>query len=149
MKLSRVDSAGQGIEIAKTSRTSVEKGKKDKGKGKETKTRENEKRKDKENGTEELVYDYHDASVHDLALRTDILRAYGQFKVCESALKRFNLDICGYRFQLTHGSFTSILSALGKEALELQLERFFTVWAWSWNLEDGHEFGPHLGAFVS
>lgn len=48
-------------------------------------------------------------------------------------------------FQLTHGSFTSILSALGKEALELQLERFFSVWAWSWNLEDDHEFGPHLG----
>jgi len=49
--------------------------------------------------------------------------------------------------QLTHGSFTSILSTLGQQALELQLERFFTVWAWSWNLEDGHEFGEHLGIF--
>lgn len=51
--------------------------------------------------------------------------------------------------QLTHGSFTSILFTLGQEALELQLERFFTVWAWSWNIEDGHELGPDLGAWLS
>lgn len=50
-------------------------------------------------------------------------------------------------FQLTHGSFTTILSTLGQQALELQLERFFTVWAWSWNIEDGLEFGQHLGVF--
>ncbi|KAJ7796400.1 hypothetical protein B0H14DRAFT_2915447, partial [Mycena olivaceomarginata] len=52
----------------------------------------------------------------------------------------------GYeKFKLRHGSFASILSSLDQEALELQLERFFTVWAWSWNLEDGPEFGEHLG----
>jgi hypothetical protein len=50
--------------------------------------------------------------------------------------------------QLTHGSFTSILSTLGQQALELQLERFFTPWAWSWDLEDGHEFSEHLGTHI-
>ena len=50
--------------------------------------------------------------------------------------------------QLTHGSFTYILSTLGQQALELQLERFFTPWAWSWDLEDGHDFGEHLGICV-
>lgn len=49
--------------------------------------------------------------------------------------------------QLAHGSFTSILSTIGQQALELQLERFFTVWAWSWNLEDSLEFGRHLGTY--
>ena len=47
--------------------------------------------------------------------------------------------------QLTHGSFTSVFSTLGQQALELQLERFFTPWAWSWNLEDHHDFQEHLG----
>lgn len=49
--------------------------------------------------------------------------------------------------QLKNGSFTSILATLGQQALEIQLERFFTVWAWSWNLEDGYEFGDHLGVY--
>lgn len=48
--------------------------------------------------------------------------------------------------QLIHGSLTSILGSLGREALELQLERFFTVWAWTWNIEDGHDLGTYLGA---
>jgi hypothetical protein len=38
-----------------------------------------------------IVYDYHDASVHDVALRADILRGYEQFKVwtiaCEASTK--------------------------------------------------------------
>ncbi|KAF7309999.1 hypothetical protein MIND_00372700 [Mycena indigotica] len=83
--------------------------------------------KDKNGAAEPpVVYDYEDYSVHDIALQVDIMRGYEKFK-------------------LRHGSFTSILSTLGQEALEVQLERFFTVWAWSWNLEDGAEFGEHLG----
>ena len=37
-----------------------------------------------------------------------------------------------------------MLSNLGQQALELQLERFFTVWAWKWDIED-EDFGIHLG----
>ncbi len=51
-------------------------------------------------------------------------------------------------YQLTHGSFTQIMSDLGQEALELQLERFFTVWAWSLNLEEIPDFGEHLGVHI-
>ncbi|KAJ7117611.1 hypothetical protein C8R44DRAFT_791120 [Mycena epipterygia] len=101
-----------GIDVAKTPRPPADKVK---GKGKE---------KNKEEPP--VVYDYHEYSVHDVAVQADIMRGYEKFK-------------------LRHGSFASILSALGQEALELQLERFFTVWAWSWNLEDGPEFGEHLG----
>lgn len=46
--------------------------------------------------------------------------------------------------QLLHGSFSSILSSPGQQALELQLERFFTVFAWKWD-PDGENFGTHLG----
>ncbi|KAI8974529.1 hypothetical protein BD414DRAFT_468058 [Trametes punicea] len=72
-----------------------------------------------------LLYDYHDGSIHDEALRTHLRRGYEMFK-------------------LSHGSFTSVLSNLGQEILELQLEMFFTVWAWEWNMED-QDFGTHLG----
>ncbi|KAG2121183.1 hypothetical protein BD769DRAFT_1479744 [Suillus cothurnatus] len=71
-------------------------------------------------------YDCHDGSLHDYALRAYLLRGYEQFK-------------------LTHGSFTSILNSLGQEALELQLERFFTVWAWSWDLSKSFELNDDLG----
>ncbi|KAJ7906037.1 hypothetical protein B0H13DRAFT_2021931 [Mycena leptocephala] len=101
-----------GIEVAKTPRQPADKAK---GKGKE-----------KTKGEQPLLYDYHEHSVHDVAVQVDLMRGYEKFK-------------------LRHGSFASILSSLGQEALELQLERFFTVWAWSWNLEDGPEFGEHLG----
>ncbi|KAG6832673.1 hypothetical protein H0H87_000855 [Tephrocybe sp. NHM501043] len=110
-----------GVEVAKMPRAPPDK---DKAKSKD-RSKSNEKGKGKATETIPL-YDYQEGSVHDLALRADILRGYEQFK-------------------LTHGSFTSILSEIGKEGLELQLERFFTVWAWSWNLEDGAEFGEHLG----
>ncbi|KAF9460520.1 hypothetical protein BDZ94DRAFT_1265778 [Collybia nuda] len=110
-----------GIEVAKVLRTTPDKGK---GKGKE-KTRIPEKGKGKETTTEP-VYDFLEGSVLDIALKQDILRGYDQFK-------------------LTHGSFTYILSTIGQQALELQLERFFTVWAWTWNLEDGHDLKEHLG----
>ncbi|GJE91164.1 hypothetical protein PsYK624_073130 [Phanerochaete sordida] len=76
--------------------------------------------------TQEVVYDYHDSSVNDLALRSRVLRGYEQFK-------------------LTHGSFATVLTSLGQEALEVQLERFFTVWAWSWDLEEDMDFAKHLG----
>ncbi|KAJ7655676.1 hypothetical protein DFH06DRAFT_992542 [Mycena polygramma] len=101
-----------GVELAKTPRPPVDKAK---GKGKE-----------KTKGEQTLLYDYHEYSVHDVAVHADIMRGYEKFK-------------------LRHGSFASILSSLGQEALEMQLERFFTVWAWSWNLEDGPEFGEHIG----
>jgi len=56
----------------------------------------------------------------------------------------------GYeQFKLTHGSLTSILESLGQEALELQLERFFTVWAWSWDLSKSPELSDDLGACAS
>ncbi|KAG7094044.1 hypothetical protein E1B28_007665 [Marasmius oreades] len=86
-----------------------------------SKGRGNEKQKEPA-----ISYDYSDASVHDLALKADLMKGYEHFK-------------------LTHGSFTSILSTQGRTALELQLERFFIVWAWSWDLESGFEFGDHLG----
>ncbi|KAF8906236.1 hypothetical protein CPB84DRAFT_1813866 [Gymnopilus junonius] len=75
------------------------------------------------------VYEYDDGSVHDSALRAHILQGYERFK-------------------LTHGSFTSIMSNLGQQALELQLERFWTVWAWSWDLEKKIEFGEDLGPLL-
>ncbi|KAJ7509822.1 hypothetical protein B0H11DRAFT_1258604 [Mycena galericulata] len=102
-----------GVDVAKTPRPPVDN--KAKGKGKE-----------KNKVEAPVVYDYHESSVHDVALQADIMRGYEKFK-------------------LRHGSFTSILATLGQVALELQLERFFTMWAWSWNLEDGPEFGEHLG----
>ncbi|KAF5336725.1 hypothetical protein D9758_015089 [Tetrapyrgos nigripes] len=113
----------QGIEVAKAPRAPVTNNKsKGKGKEKEKTKVADSKEKDKQN----MLYDYNDASVHVTALRADIMRGYEKFK-------------------LTHGSFTTILTTLGQQALELQLERFFTVWAWSWNLEDGIAFGSHLG----
>ncbi|KAF9006080.1 hypothetical protein BDQ17DRAFT_1467573 [Cyathus striatus] len=82
-----------------------------------------EKGKEKDPGSQ---FDYEDNPALDDALKADIMRGYHLFK-------------------LRHGSFTSILSRLGQAALELQMERFFTVWAWSWNLENGHDFSDQLG----
>ncbi|KAF8074730.1 hypothetical protein FPV67DRAFT_1474742 [Lyophyllum atratum] len=110
------------VEVAKVPRTPVEKSK---GKSKD-KSKSTEKGKEKEKESESApLFDYQEGSVHDLALRADLLRGYEQFK-------------------LTHGSLTSILATIGREGLELQLERFFTVWAWSWDLEEGTEFRDHL-----
>ncbi|KDQ27067.1 hypothetical protein PLEOSDRAFT_1077815 [Pleurotus ostreatus PC15] len=104
------------VEVAKSTKPTP------KAKGKEKdKPKAQEKGKDPPS-----LYEYDDSSVHDLALKADIQRGYERFK-------------------LIHGSFTAILERLGKEALELQLERFWTVWAWSWNLEDGCDFASHLG----
>ncbi|KAH9941515.1 hypothetical protein B0H21DRAFT_780155 [Amylocystis lapponica] len=112
------------FEVAKTPRSTQMKTKnkekaKVKGKG-----------KNKENVLpQEVTYDYHDGSIHDLALRAHILCGYEQFK-------------------LTHGSFDSILSSIGQQALELQLERFFTMWAWKWDIEEDTDFGSFLGVPV-
>ncbi|KAG1880361.1 hypothetical protein C8R48DRAFT_683684 [Suillus tomentosus] len=109
------------VELAKTPRTLLPKPK-DKGKG-------NGKGKGKEKekaSTLQPSYDYHEGSFHEYALRAHLLRGYEQFK-------------------LTHGSFTSILNSFGQEALELQLERFFTVWAWSWDLSKSFELNDDLG----
>ncbi|KAG2145131.1 hypothetical protein DEU56DRAFT_732147 [Suillus clintonianus] len=108
------------VELSKSPRTLAPKSNKGKGKG-------NGKGKEKEQASALLPsYDYHDGSLHDYALHAHFLRGYEQFK-------------------LTHGSFTSILISLGQEALELQLERFFTVWAWSWDLSKSFELSNDLG----
>ncbi|KAF9785086.1 hypothetical protein BJ322DRAFT_1123986 [Thelephora terrestris] len=75
---------------------------------------------------QEPLFEYHEGLVHDIALKTHLQRAYELFKI-------------------RHGSFTSILDTLGQQALELQLERFFTVWAWSWDMEEQPDFCSHLG----
>lgn len=59
----------QCVEVARTPKSSGDKGK---GKGKE---------KEKAKPSELSGYEYHEASVHDLALRADILRGYERFKV--------------------------------------------------------------------
>ncbi|KAL6298987.1 hypothetical protein BKA93DRAFT_808924 [Sparassis latifolia] len=103
------------FEVAKTPRPAAARSKhQEKGKGKDHPTRE------------DVVYDYHDGSVHDLSLRAHILLGYELFK-------------------LTHGTLTSILSSLGQNALELQLERFFTVWAWKWDIVQDTNFSAYLG----
>ena len=94
------------------------------------------------------VYEYEDGSVHDNALHADILKGYERFKVSEGFVLGQRRSLYTLYLQLTHGSFTSILANLGQQALELQLERFFTVWAWSWNLEDGHNFGESFGEII-
>ncbi|KZT18329.1 hypothetical protein NEOLEDRAFT_1159477 [Neolentinus lepideus HHB14362 ss-1] len=91
------------------------------------KAKEREQDQSKGKGKEtEPSYDYDDSSLHDLALRGHLLRGYELFKV-------------------KHGSFTSILDTLGQQALESYLERFFTVWAWKWDIDDDSEFSDHLG----
>ncbi|KAI0084470.1 hypothetical protein BDY19DRAFT_971284 [Irpex rosettiformis] len=103
------------VELARTPRQPKTKPNTTKGKAKESAT-----------APEETLYEYHDGSLHDAVLRDQIMNAYQDFK-------------------LLHGSFTSILETLGQAALELQLERFFTVWAWQWDLEEGVDFSEHLG----
>ncbi|PPQ69776.1 hypothetical protein CVT25_009760 [Psilocybe cyanescens] len=109
-----------GVEVAKTPRNVDSKYK--------TKTKGKLIEKGKGNESSPL-YDYEDGSVHDNALRACILQGYEKFK-------------------LTHGSFTSILATLGQQALELQLERFWTVWGWSWNLEEKMSFGEQFGPLL-
>ncbi|OCH87382.1 hypothetical protein OBBRIDRAFT_796262 [Obba rivulosa] len=102
------------IDLAKTPRPATVRGK---GKGKD---------KPSTSKPDAISYDYHDASVHDIAIREHILRGYEHFK-------------------LLHGPFESILATLGHEALELQLERFWTVWAWRWDIEQDCQFAALLG----
>jgi hypothetical protein len=40
------------------------------------------------NGDGGVVYDYHDSSVHDFALRAQVLRGYEEFKVCDGIALR-------------------------------------------------------------
>ncbi|TFK51618.1 hypothetical protein OE88DRAFT_1698645 [Heliocybe sulcata] len=112
------------FELAKTPKIPRAPANKGKARAKE-KAREQDQSKGK--GKEaEPTYDYHDSSLHDLALRGHLLRGYELFKV-------------------KHGSFTSILDILGQQALESCLERFFTIWAWKWDIDDDSEFSDHLG----
>ncbi|KAI0032318.1 hypothetical protein K488DRAFT_70742 [Vararia minispora EC-137] len=104
------------IELAKTQRVPPAPGKGKNGK---------DKGKVKAQEPAEVMFDYHDGSVSNSALRLHLLRAYETFA-------------------LTHGSFASISSELGQQALELQLERFFTPWAWNWDIEQDTEFSGYL-----
>ncbi|KAH9940920.1 uncharacterized protein BXZ73DRAFT_88593 [Epithele typhae] len=106
-------------EVAKTPRPLPTSAKiKDSSKGKA-------KAKEPDSSRPNVLYDYHDGSLHDVALRSHLQRGYEDFK-------------------LLHGSFTSNLSSVGQEGLELRLERFFTVVAWRWDPEDD-SFATHLG----
>ena len=93
-----------------------------------------------------MLYDYHEGSVKELALRAHLLRGYEQFKASSSWPIEECIVADVYMAQLIHGTFDSILSFLGQQALELQLERFFTVWAWTWEMEDELDFSSFLGA---
>ncbi|TFK83138.1 hypothetical protein K466DRAFT_555542 [Polyporus arcularius HHB13444] len=111
-------------EVAKTPRPTPSSNKSKDTKGK-SKAKEKEKEKEQQQSARNVLYDYHDGSVHDIALRTHFERGYEDFR-------------------LLHGTFSSVLSGQGQQALELQLERFFTVWAWKWDSEDD-DFATHLG----
>ena len=120
------------------------KGKQGKEKGK-LKGKEREKERDERGKDKDVpVYDYEDSSVHDGALKEDIMRGYERFKVYRF-FYHWNVFLIIFFFKLIHGLFTSILNVLGQEGLGVQLERFWTPWAWSWSLEDGQDFGQHLG----
>ncbi|CCM00358.1 uncharacterized protein FIBRA_02388 [Fibroporia radiculosa] len=79
--------------------------------------------------SQDVSFDFHDSSIHDISLREHLLRGYEEFK-------------------LTHGSLAGILSTAGQQALELQLERFFTVWAWRWDVENDVDFASSLGVQI-
>ncbi|KIM34099.1 hypothetical protein M408DRAFT_59921 [Serendipita vermifera MAFF 305830] len=73
--------------------------------------------------------EYQESSLHDIALKTAVLKAYQEFK-------------------LLHGSFASLLNK-SRPSLERHLEKFFSVWAWSWDVEAAAEFISHLGTPLS
>ncbi|EIM86915.1 uncharacterized protein STEHIDRAFT_168790 [Stereum hirsutum FP-91666 SS1] len=113
---------------AKTSKGKSSSATKDGGKGKSA-GKEKDKDKGKSGasaGSEGVQWDWYDGSVHDEVLRRQLMKGYEQFK-------------------LIHGSFTTILRDQGPEVLEVQLERFFTVWAWRWDIDHDSELGEHLG----
>ncbi|KAI5989276.1 hypothetical protein EDD15DRAFT_2460351 [Pisolithus albus] len=91
-----------------------------------SKSKSKDKGKAKEASGDAPAPEYYDGSLHDSAVRAHLLRGYEQFKII-------------------HGSFTSILHSHGQQALELQLERFFTIWAWSWDLEADSNISLDLG----
>lgn len=76
----------QCVELAKSPRVVQDKGK-SRSKGKE-KAKGTDKEKDKSKDVREgPVYDYEDGSVHDSALKEDIMRGYERFKVCVLLLR--------------------------------------------------------------
>ena len=129
----------QCIEVARTPKVEHAKGKS------KSKSKPKDKGKEKDLSAS---YEYEDGSVHDNALHAHILKGYERFKVGMGFALQWRRSLTTLYLQLTHGSFTSILVNIGQQALELQLERFFTVWAWSWNLEDGHDFGESFGEII-
>lgn len=77
--LDLISSCVQCIELAKVPRVVYEKGK---GKGKEKKGKLKGKEREKDKDKDEPGYDCEDSSVHDGALKEDIMRGYERFKVC-------------------------------------------------------------------
>ena len=116
----------EGIEVAKSHCAIPDKGK---GKARD--------KTSKSLNESDPAFEYHEGSAQDEAIRSLLLRGYLIISVC--------VAFSHLRYQLTHGSFTQIMSDLGQEALELQLE---TVWVWSLNLEEIPDFGEHLGTHM-
>lgn len=127
-----VDACDQCVELPKTARQPA----KSPGKGKKS-----------EPVKQDPLFDHHEGLVHDIALKAHLQRGYELFKV--SSLNPVPVQALTAMYQIRHGSFTSIFETLGQQALELQLERFFTVWAWSWDMEEQPDFSLHLGGSCS
>ncbi|KIJ55335.1 hypothetical protein M422DRAFT_63445 [Sphaerobolus stellatus SS14] len=71
-------------------------------------------------------YYYHDESINDTAIRSRLLIGYEDFK-------------------LLYDTYTSVLAEDGPQALQARLERFFTPWAWRWDIEEDIDLPMHLG----
>ncbi|KZS94513.1 hypothetical protein SISNIDRAFT_453442 [Sistotremastrum niveocremeum HHB9708] len=66
------------------------------------------------------TFDYHENALDDAALRAQLLHAYQWFK-------------------LQYGGFESILSRHGRQHLRNRMDRFFTSWAWNWDIEESSQ----------
>ncbi|KAH7340289.1 hypothetical protein B0J17DRAFT_312979 [Rhizoctonia solani] len=80
-------------------------------------------------GDQPEEFDYHNNSLNDEVLRTQLLQAYQSFR-------------------LQHGGFGQIMRIDGVRFLERRLESFFTPWAWQWDVGATPEFGSYLGLSV-
>ncbi|CAE6433551.1 unnamed protein product [Rhizoctonia solani] len=74
-------------------------------------------------------FDYHNNSLNDEVLRTQLLHAYQSFR-------------------LQHGGFGQLIQADGVHFLERRLESYFMPWAWQWNVGATPEFGSYLGLSI-
>ncbi|KAF8518040.1 hypothetical protein BU17DRAFT_91470 [Hysterangium stoloniferum] len=72
------------------------------------------------------LYYYHEESVFDQVLKDSMYNGYEAFK-------------------LLYGTYSSILKDGNPEVLQTRLERFFTPWAWHWDIESCNDLHSHLG----